>query len=89
SGTAPTALSDNSLQTAPPKIAARRTVGPGLSTLCSNDTGQAMFGLLVFTGCTKDTRVAEMNALTFTSKPVGKSTVISGPINLRLNTTQD
>ncbi|MGC5024109.1 CocE/NonD family hydrolase [Tsukamurella sp. DT100] len=89
SGTAPTALSDNSLQTAPPKIAARRTVGPGLSTLCSNDTGQAMFGLLVFTGCTKDTRVAEMNALTFTSKPVGKPTVISGPINLRLNTTQD
>ncbi|CAM3404018.1 CocE/NonD family hydrolase [Tsukamurella hominis] len=89
SGTAPTALSDNSLQTSPPKIAARRTVGPGLSTLCSNDTGQAMFGLLVLTGCTKDTRVAEMNALTFTSKPVGKSTVISGPINLRLNTTQD
>lgn len=89
SGTAPTALSDNSLQTSPPKIAARRTVGPGLSTLCSNDTGQAMFGLLVFTGCTKDNRVAEMNALTFTSKPVAKSTVISGPINLRLNTTQD
>ncbi|MBS4099932.1 CocE/NonD family hydrolase [Tsukamurella paurometabola] len=89
SGTAPTALSDNSLQTAPPKIAARRTVGPGLSTLCSDDTGQAMFGLLVLTGCTKDTRVAEMNALTFTSKPVGKSTVISGPINLRLTTTQD
>lgn len=89
SGTAPTALSDNSLQTAPPKIAARRTVGPGLSTLCSDDTGQAMFGLLVFTGCTKDTRVAEMNGLTFTSKPVAKSTVISGPINLRLNTTQD
>ncbi|TWS26801.1 CocE/NonD family hydrolase [Tsukamurella conjunctivitidis] len=89
SGTAPTALSDNSLQTAPPKITARRTVGPGLSTLCSDDTGQAMFGLLVFTGCTKDTRVAEMNGLTFTSKPVGKSTVISGPINLRLATTQD
>ncbi|GAA0996275.1 CocE/NonD family hydrolase [Nocardiopsis tropica] len=89
SGSAPGSLSDNSLQTAPPKIAARRTVGPGLSTLCSNDTGQAMFGLLVLTGCTKDTRVAEMNALTFSSKPVDKSTVISGPINLRLNTTQD
>ncbi|ADG76990.1 Peptidase S15 OS=Tsukamurella paurometabola (strain ATCC 8368 / DSM / CCUG 35730 / CIP 100753/ JCM 10117 / KCTC 9821 / NBRC 16120 / NCIMB 702349 / NCTC 13040) OX=521096 GN=Tpau_0347 PE=4 SV=1 [Tsukamurella paurometabola] len=89
SGTAPTALSDNSLQTSPPKVPARRTVGPGLSTLCSNDTGQAMFGLLVFQGCTKDNRVAEMNALTFTSKPVGKPTVISGPINLRLNTTQD
>ncbi|KXP06484.1 CocE/NonD family hydrolase [Tsukamurella pseudospumae] len=89
SGTAPTALSDNSLQTSPPRITARRTVGPGLSTLCSNDTGQAMFGLLVLTGCTKDTRVAEMNGLTFTSKPVSKSTVISGPINLRLTTTQD
>ncbi|TWS22417.1 CocE/NonD family hydrolase [Tsukamurella sputi] len=89
SGTAPTALSDNSLQTAPPRIAARRTVGPGLSTLCSDDTGQAMFGLLVFTGCTRDTRVAEMNGLTFTSKPVATPTVISGPINLRLNTTQD
>lgn len=89
SGTAPTALSDNGLQKARPKIAARRTVGPGLSTLCSNDTGQAMFGLLVFTGCTQDNRVAEMNALTFTSKPVAKPTVISGPINLHLTTSQD
>ncbi|GAA1072690.1 CocE/NonD family hydrolase [Tsukamurella spumae] len=89
SGTAPGSLSDNSLQTAKPKLSARRTVGPGLSTLCSNDTGQAMFGLLVFQGCAADNRVAEMNGLTFTSKPVGKSTVISGPINLHLTTTQD
>ncbi|BDD80570.1 putative peptidase [Tsukamurella pulmonis] len=89
SGSAPGSLSDNSLQTAPPKIAARRTVGPGLSTLCSNDTGQAMFGLLVFQGCTADNRVAEMNGLTFSSKPVSKPTVVSGPINLHLTTTQD
>lgn len=89
SGSAPGSLSDNSLQTAPPKIAARRTVGPGLTTLCSNDTGQAMFGLLVFQGCSADNRVAEMNGLTFSSKPVGKSTVVSGPINLHLTTTQD
>lgn len=89
SGSAPGSLSDNSLQMAKPKIAARRTVGPGLSTLCSNDTGQAMFGLLVFTGCTQDNRVAEMNGLTFSSKPVSKSTVISGPINLHLTTSQD
>ncbi|TWS17700.1 CocE/NonD family hydrolase [Tsukamurella asaccharolytica] len=89
SGSAPGSLSDNSLQTAPPKIAARRTVGPGLSTLCSNDTGQAMFGLLVFQGCAADNRVAETNGLTFSSRPVGKPTVISGPINLHLTTTQD
>lgn len=89
SGSAPGSLSDNSLQTAAPKIATRRTVGPGLSTLCSNDTGQAMFGLLVFQGCTADNRVAEMNGLTFSSKPVGRPTVISGPINLHLTTTQD
>lgn len=89
SGSAPGSLSDNSLQTSPPKIAARRTVGPGLTTLCSNDTGQAMFGLLVFQGCAADNRVAEMNGLTFSSKPVGKSTVVSGPINLHLTTTQD
>ncbi|TWS22416.1 CocE/NonD family hydrolase [Tsukamurella sputi] len=89
SGSAPGSLSDNSLQTAPPKIAARRTVGPGLTTLCSNDTGQAMFGLLVFQGCAADNRVAEMNGLTFSSKPVAKSTVVSGPINLHLTTTQD
>ncbi|MCS3781475.1 CocE/NonD family hydrolase [Tsukamurella ocularis] len=89
SGSAPGSLSDNSLQTAPPKIAARRTVGPGLTTLCSNDTGQAMFGLLVFQGCAADNRVAEMNGLTFSSKPVSKSTVVSGPINLHLTTTQD
>lgn len=89
SGSAPGSLSDNSLQTAPPKIAARRTVGPGLTTLCSNDTGQAMFGLLVFQGCAADNRVAEMNGLTFSSKPVSTSTVVSGPINLHLTTTQD
>ncbi|GAB3130899.1 CocE/NonD family hydrolase [Tsukamurella serpentis] len=89
SGTAPTALSDNSLQKDRPRTAGRRTVGPGLSTLCSNDTGQAMFGALVLTGCTRDNRVAETNALTFTSKPVTAPTVISGPINLRLTTTQD
>ena len=89
SGSAPGSLSDNSLRTSPPKIAARRTVGPGLTTLCSNDTGQAMFGLLVFQGCAADNRVAEMNGLTFSSKPVGKSTVVSGPINLHLTTTQD
>ncbi len=90
SGSAPGSLSDNSLQKAEPVLpASRRTVGPGLSTLCSNDTGQAMFGLLVFQGCAADNRVAEMNGLTFTSKPVGKSTVISGPINLHLTTTQD
>ncbi|WP_019203119.1 CocE/NonD family hydrolase [Tsukamurella sp. 1534] len=89
SGSAPGSLSDNSLQTAPPKIPARRTVGPGLSTLCSNDTGQAMIGALVFQGCTADNRVAEMNGLTFSSKPVAKNTVVSGPINLHLTTTQD
>ncbi|MDF0532553.1 CocE/NonD family hydrolase [Tsukamurella sp. 8F] len=89
SGTARGALADGTLQTSSPHRAAERTVAPGLSTLCSNDTGQAMFGLLVFQGCTDDNRLAESNGLTFTSAPVSKGTVVSGPINLHLLTKLD
>ncbi|WP_250324575.1 CocE/NonD family hydrolase [Williamsia sp. CHRR-6] len=89
SGTAPKALSDNTLQLTPPTAPARRTIAPGLTTLCTDDTGQAAAGILIFPGCTDDNRVGELNALTFTSAPVTTTTVVSGPMNVHLNTTQD
>ncbi len=89
SGSAPGSLSDGSLRRSAPVRAAVQTVGPGISTLCSNDTAQAMFGLLVFQGCYGDNRLAETNALTFTSAPVSKGTVISGPIDLHVLTRLD
>ncbi|MFC7755454.1 CocE/NonD family hydrolase [Tsukamurella soli] len=89
SGSARGALSDGSLRRTPPRIRATQTVAPGLSTLCSNDTAQAMFGLLVFQGCYDDNRLAETNALTFTSAPVSQGTVISGPIDLHVLTKLD
>ncbi len=68
----------------------RLTVAPGLTTLCSNDAAQATAGVLaVIDGCGKDSRIAETNALTFTSAPVAGETTISGPIAVRLNTVQD
>ncbi|MEU6564231.1 CocE/NonD family hydrolase [Nocardia nova] len=68
----------------------RLTVAPGLTTLCSNDAAQATAGVLaVIDGCAKDSRIAETNALTFTSAPVAGETTISGPIAVRLNTVQD
>ncbi|WP_227979511.1 CocE/NonD family hydrolase [Nocardia spumae] len=69
---------------------ARLTIAPGLTTVCSNDAAQATAGVLaVIDGCGKDSRVAETNALTFTSAPVAGETTISGPIAVRLNTVQD
>ncbi|WP_280319518.1 CocE/NonD family hydrolase [Nocardia wallacei] len=69
---------------------ARLTVSPGMTTLCSNDAAQATAGVLsIIDGCAKDSRVAELNALTFTSDPVAEATTISGPIAVRLNTVQD
>ncbi|WP_280270694.1 CocE/NonD family hydrolase [Nocardia wallacei] len=68
----------------------RLTVSPGMTTLCSNDAAQATAGILsIIDGCAKDSRVAELNGLTFTSDPVAEPTTISGPIAVRLNTIQD
>ncbi|WP_306363079.1 CocE/NonD family hydrolase [Nocardia sp. CC227C] len=69
---------------------ARLTVSPGLTTICSNDAAQATAGFLsIVDGCAKDSRIAESNALTFTSAPVLEATTVSGPIALHLNTVQD
>ncbi len=78
----------------PARIATVRTttltVAPGLSSLCSRDAAQELAGLLaVIDGCAKDNRIAERDALTFTSAPVAAPTQISGPVNVHLNTVLD
>ncbi len=89
SGTAPSAARDGSL-IHQPGSARRLTVAPGLSTLCSRDSAQALIGMTVpFPACTTDSRIAESGALTFTSAPVRKATVISGPTNVRLNAVHE
>ncbi len=81
---------DGSLTGGPNRDTARLTVAPGLTTLCSNDAAQATAGVLsIINGCAKDSRIAETNALTFTSSPVRSETTISGPIAVRLTTVQD
>ncbi|MFI5777701.1 CocE/NonD family hydrolase [Nocardia sp. NPDC051570] len=89
SGTA-NSVYDGSLTAGPNDDTARLTVAPGLSTVCSNDAAQATVGgLSIINACGKDSRIAELNGLTFTSAPVAGETTISGPIAVRLNTVQD
>ncbi|WP_353961349.1 CocE/NonD family hydrolase [Antrihabitans cavernicola] len=90
SGTAPGAVADGSLAATKPVTAAKWTVAPGLSTICSNDAARDSTGILaVFPGCADDNRIAEQSALTFTSPQVSAPTQISGPINVHLNTQVD
>ncbi len=90
SGTAPHAVQDGGLLGAADNSQTTWTVAPGLTTLCSRDAGQASVGFVaIFSGCTEDNRVAESNALSFTSPPVTAPTRISGPINVHLNTVTD
>ncbi|MEV6560509.1 CocE/NonD family hydrolase [Nocardia sp. NPDC051756] len=90
SGTAPTALRDGSLQGALSGSNGRLTVAPGLTTLCSRDAAQQTAGAVaILAFCAKDSRIAESNALTFTSGPVTQATQISGAVNVRLNTVLD
>ncbi|MBF6473165.1 MULTISPECIES: CocE/NonD family hydrolase [Nocardia] len=89
SGTAGS-LYDGSLDSQVSGEPARLTVAPGLTSLCSNDAAQGTAGVLsVIDGCAKDSRVQELNGLTFTSAPVAEPTSISGRIAVRLNTVQD
>ncbi|WP_067667946.1 CocE/NonD family hydrolase [Nocardia miyunensis] len=89
SGTA-SSVWDGSLSAARSDESARLTVAPGLSTLCSNDAAQATAGVFaVINACGADARIAETNALTFTSAPVPGATTISGPIAVHLETVQD
>jgi hypothetical protein len=89
SGTAQSVY-DGSLTGGPNRDTASLTVAPGLSTLCSNDAAQATTGVLaIINACGSDSRIAETNALTFTSAPVVGQTTISGPVAVHLNTVQD
>ena len=90
SGTSPTSVADGSLSTTGPKRKAKWTVAPGITTLCSGDTNRDQIGFLSpFDMCSKDNRIAERGALTFTSAPVRKATSINGPINLHVRTQVD
>ncbi|MEV6771416.1 CocE/NonD family hydrolase [Nocardia sp. NPDC051030] len=89
SGTTGTSLHDGSL-TAEPGDAARLTVGPGIMSLCSRDSAQITAGITaILDACAKDARPMELNGLTFTGAPVSEPTLISGPVNLHLNTVLD
>jgi uncharacterized protein len=89
SGTTMFSLHDGSL-TPEPGGPATLTVGPGVMSLCSRDSAQISAGVTAaLDACAKDARPHELNGLTFTSVPVAEPTLISGPINLHLNTVLD
>ncbi|MEU0502337.1 CocE/NonD family hydrolase [Nocardia sp. NPDC005998] len=90
SNTADHAVHDGSLVGTKPRDRLELQVAPGLSTVCSRDAAQGSAGIFSpFDVCAKDSRVAESNALTFTSKAMTEPTVISGPINVHLNAIHD
>ncbi|NMO03431.1 CocE/NonD family hydrolase [Gordonia sp. TBRC 11910] len=90
SGTAPYAVRDGSLTVGAPNTHGRLTISPGVLTVCSRDSAQQTAGIMaVFSFCGKDNRLAEHNALTFTTQPVGKTRTLSGYVNLHLNAVMD
>lgn len=80
SGTTNTPVAgDGSLSSVRPAARATRQVKPGLSTVCSRDAAQSAVGITAaFDFCGKDSRVSEIAAQTFTSKPATASTSVSG-----------
>ncbi|MGB6041404.1 MAG: CocE/NonD family hydrolase [Gordonia sp. (in: high G+C Gram-positive bacteria)] len=83
---------DGSLSSTKPAARATREVKPGLSSLCDRDAAQAAAGItILFDFCGQDTRLSETAAQTFTGKPVGTLTRISGTpvvhLRQRLNAT--
>ncbi|MFI5776260.1 CocE/NonD family hydrolase [Nocardia sp. NPDC051570] len=89
SGTVAVSAHDGSLSAAPGDPA-RLTVAPGLATLCSQDAATGTGGITaVLDACTRDSRIAETSALTFTSAPVAAATELSGPIAVHLDTVLD
>ncbi len=90
SGTSPTSVADGSLSHGVPTRAAKWTVAPGITTLCSSDMNRDQTGFLGwFDPCAKDNRTAERGALTFTSAPADRATSINGAINLHVKTQVD
>ncbi|NMN95179.1 CocE/NonD family hydrolase [Antrihabitans stalactiti] len=89
SGTTNSSLHDGSLTPEPGGLATL-TVGPGVMSLCSRDNAQITAGVgAILDICAKDARAHELNGLTFTSAPVSEPTLLSGPVNLHLNTMLD
>ncbi|WP_051032184.1 CocE/NonD family hydrolase [Nocardia veterana] len=90
SGSPVASVHDGSLSAQPPAEVSTLTVAPGLATLCSRDAAQGSAGSgAMIDACSKDSRIAEHDALTFTSAPVAQPTAISGPIDLHLNVVHD
>ncbi|WP_051198144.1 CocE/NonD family hydrolase [Gordonia shandongensis] len=90
SGTSPTSVRDGSLSDRPTRTAAKWTVAPGITTLCSNDATRDQTGLpLPIDACSQDNRIAERGALTFTSPKVARTTSVNGPLNVHLRTQVD
>ncbi|WP_405497365.1 CocE/NonD family hydrolase [Nocardia sp. NBC_00511] len=89
SGTAAASVHDGSL-TADPAGPERLTVGAGVMSVCSRDSAQITAGVTaILDGCAKDARPMELNGLTFTGQPVAEPTLISGPVNVHLNSVLD
>lgn len=89
-GTAPHAVRDGNLATTAPSSRGRLTISPGVLTVCSRDSAQQMAGATaIFPFCAKDARIAERNALSFTSPPVTSTRSVSGYANVRINAVMD
>ncbi|PXX61105.1 hypothetical protein DFR70_109297 [Nocardia tenerifensis] len=90
SGTAGASVHDGSLTATADFTPGRLTVAPGVTSICSNDTAVVTAGAAsILSGCAKDARPHELNGLTFTSPPVIEPTLLSGPVNVHLNTVLD
>ncbi len=90
SGTGTGSAHDGSLSADPPAAVDSLTVAPGLATVCSRDAAQGSAGSgAILDACAKDSRIAEHDALTFTSAPVTAPTAISGPIDIHLQSMHD
>ncbi len=90
SGTAPGSVHDGTLTPGGTGAPATLTVAPALTTLCSRDAAEQTIGIVAAVeACGRDSRIAEGAALSFTSAPVEEPTVLSGPVNVHLNTVMD
>ncbi|ADG96660.1 hydrolase CocE/NonD family protein [Segniliparus rotundus DSM 44985] len=80
---------DGSLAEQPDEDENGHWISFGLTNMCSRDMNQPFLGFMAWIdACHIDSRIAELNGLTFTSAPVEEQTVISGPIAVHLNTVQ-
>jgi putative CocE/NonD family hydrolase len=86
SGTAESVY-DGSLSGQAPSGSTALTVAPNLATVCSRDTAQQSMGVFsLVEQCAGDARPAETGALTFTTEPFADDVVLSGPVNVHLET---